>query len=167
MKLRGRWQKLAGRARMHGRKLGWASACAAIESASARQIDQARRRVRVATNRRRATRNVVSPDANQGRSAQATLEPGQRRTLEVGSCVVLSGLGLGYQLGGWPSWSIVAAAGVYAGWVVLYAEVTIQARRRPGLWQRWPWRPPPRSYGRAAGHTSAPASQPAQEQRAT
>jgi hypothetical protein len=50
----------------------------------------------------------------------------------VGSYVVLGGLGLGIQAGGWPGWSALAAAAAYAGWVVLYAEVTLQARaRRP------------------------------------
>jgi hypothetical protein len=182
MSLRHRWQKLARRADMQGRRLGLAGASAAIgrsrrelmaigdaiESASARQLVQACRRVSVAANRGRARRLADGSRVGSERSTQLTLEPGQRRTLEVGSCVILSGLGLGYQLGGWPAWSVLAAAGVYAGWVVLYAEVTVQAKRRPGLWQRWPWRPRPRSRGRATvGPASPPASQPAQEQGAT
>jgi hypothetical protein len=48
----------------------------------------------------------------------------------MGSYVVLGGLGLGLQAGGWPAWSALAAAAAYAGWVVLYAEVTVQARAR-------------------------------------
>lgn len=54
------------------------------------------------------------------------LEPAQRRTLEIGSYVLLSGFGLGIQFGSWPVWSLLVAAGVYTGWVVLYAEITLQ-----------------------------------------
>jgi hypothetical protein len=63
------------------------------------------------------------------------LAPAQRRTLDVGSWVVLSGLGLGYQLDSWPVWTVLAGIGSYAVWVILYAEITIQmsrVRRRSG-----------------------------------
>ena len=66
-----------------------------------------------------------------------TLEPAQRRTLEMGSCLVLGGLGVGFQLGGWPAWTLLAGAGIYLFWVVLYAEITVQKSRRLAAWQRW------------------------------
>lgn len=61
--------------------------------------------------------------------AQTRLNPAHRRTLDVGSCVVLSALGLGFQLGGWPAWTFLAGIGIYLAWVVLYAELTLQATR--------------------------------------
>jgi len=64
------------------------------------------------------------------RGVRSKLAPGERNTLEIGSCVVLSVLGLGFQLGQWPAWSALLAAGGYFGWVMLYAEVTVQTRRR-------------------------------------
>jgi len=79
---------------------------------------------------------------------QPQLSAGQRRTLETGSCVVLSGLGVGVQFGSWPAWTILAGVGIYLAWVVLYAEVTVQAKRRPNLWQRWRWHGRPRLRGR-------------------
>src|SRR2546428_14099834 len=83
---------------------------------------------------------------------QPQLSAGQRRTLETGSCVVLSGLGVGVQFGSWPAWTILAGVGIYLAWVVLYAEVTVQAKRRPNLWQRWRRHgaPPPRGRARSA-----------------
>jgi len=66
-----------------------------------------------------------------------TLEPAQRRTLEMGSCLVLGGLGVGFQLGGWPAWTLLAGAGIYLFWVLLYAEITVQKSRRLATWQRW------------------------------
>lgn len=68
-----------------------------------------------------------------------SLEPGQRRTLEMGSCLVLGGLGVGFQLGGWPAWTLLAGAGIYLFWVVLYAEITVQKSRRQAIWQSWKW----------------------------
>ena len=64
------------------------------------------------------------------RGERLKLAPGERNTLEIGSCAVLGLLGLGLQLGQWPAWSALAAGAGYLGWVVLYAEVTVQARRR-------------------------------------
>jgi hypothetical protein len=98
--------------------------------------------------------------------APARLKPAQRRTLEVGSCVVLSGLGFGFQLGSWPVWTFLAAAGIYVAWVVLYAEITVQTTRRPARWQSWRglgWR---RRRGWAGvGPASRTTPQPAQEER--
>jgi hypothetical protein len=95
-----------------------------------------------------------------------TLEPAQRRTLEMGSCLVLGGLGVGFQLGGWPAWTLLAGAGIYLFWVVLYAEITVQKSRRLATWQagRGPSATPVLAWT-----TSEPASgsmpQPAQENR--
>jgi hypothetical protein len=61
--------------------------------------------------------------------APVELAPGQRLTLEVGSWVVLSGLGFGFQFASWPAWAFLPAIGTYAAWVALYAEVTVQASR--------------------------------------
>jgi len=95
------------------------------------------------------------------------LLPAQHRTIEAGSLVVLSALGLGFQVGNWPVWTIAAGLGSYALWVLLYAEVTIQRKRRPAMWQRWRWHGPQRLRGRA-GVTDASASvpHPVQEQPA-
>jgi hypothetical protein len=84
------------------------------------------------------------------RGTLSRLAPGERNTLEIGSCVVLSLLGLGLQLGEWPAWSALAAGAGYLAWVMLYAEVTVQARRREL-----------RLAVRAA--SDAPAPQPAHE----
>ena|ERR1700694_790380 len=111
----------------------------------------------------------LQPDeAHMGERPQALvrLQPGQRITLEVGSCVVLSAIGLGFQLGGWPVWTFAAGIGVYLAWVVLYAEVTVQAKSRPALWQRRPWHDRRRPRIRLGGRTmSESAAHPAQEQR--
>ena len=84
------------------------------------------------------------------RGALSRLAPGERNTLEIGSCLVLSVLGLGLQLGQWPAWSGLVAAAGYLGWVVLYAEVTVQARRR-------------RQRFASPAISNAPAPQPAHE----
>lgn len=122
---------------------------------------QARTRVRLMT-RRHPKREAA---LGRQRPTQVKLEPGQRRTLEVGSYVVLSGLGMGLQAGGWPVWSTLGAAAVYAGWVVLYAEVTVQAKAHPDLLPRL------NLSGRQRARTpvnakygSGPAPQPAEEQ---
>jgi hypothetical protein len=65
--------------------------------------------------------------------------------------VVLSGLGFGFQLGSWPVWTFLAAIGIYLAWVVLYAEITVQASR---------------IRGRVRTATSpAPMPKPSQEER--
>jgi len=182
MSARHRWQSFTKRAGMLRRTWGpvwvcaaigrrqreWLTIGGAIESASARRRVQTPRRVSIAARGQRAKRDTRGPDARRSSLVPVRLEPAQRRTLEVGSCFVLSGLGLGFQLGSWPAWSIVAAAGFYVGWVVLYAEITVQAKRRPALWQRWQWRRPLRPRGRATLQmASASAPQPAQEQSPT
>ncbi len=139
---------------------------ASVGNASSRRLRQAGRSVRIAARDARDKRDIGRSRRNLTSPALIRLQPGQRRTLEVGSCVVLSGLGLGLQLGGWPAWTFPAGIGVYLAWVVLYAEVTVQAKSRPALWQRWPWhgrqRPRIRFGYRAASESPA---QPAQEQR--
>lgn len=60
----------------------------------------------------------------------AEYAPGERVTLEIGSCIALSALGLGLTFGRWPAWSAAVAAGGYLTWVVIYSEATVQARRR-------------------------------------
>jgi hypothetical protein len=98
---------------------------------------QASRRAGLTLAGARITR--TTPESRRGHSQpQAlTLEPAQRRTLEMGSCLVLGGLGVGFQLGGWPAWTLLAGAAIYLFWVVLYAEITVQKSRRLATWQRW------------------------------
>jgi hypothetical protein len=55
--------------------------------------------------------------------------PGERRTIELGSCIVLSVLGLGFEVGSWPAWSAPVALGGYLTWVVVYSEITVQTGR--------------------------------------
>jgi hypothetical protein len=57
------------------------------------------------------------------------LKPAQRRTLEMACCIVLSGLGFGFQLGSWPLWTFLAGIGIYLAWVALYAEITFRTTR--------------------------------------
>lgn len=105
------------------------------------------------------------PALGRQRPTQVKLEPRQRRTLEVGSYVVLSGLGVGLQAGGWPVWSALGAAAVYAGWVVLYAEVTVQVKAHPDVLPRLNLRGSQRT--RTAVNVASglgPAPQPAEEQ---
>ena len=139
---------------------------ASVGNASSRRLRQAGRSVRLAARGVRAKRDIRRSSRSLTSSRVTRLQPGQRRTLEVGSCVVLSGLGLGFQLGGWPVWTFPAGIGLYLAWVVLYAEVTVQTKSRPALWQRWPWHAPqqPRvRFGRRT--TSDSTAQPAQEKR--
>jgi hypothetical protein len=108
-------------------------------------------RASAALGRRRQDRLAIGAAVGSASSRsfdQPQLSPGQRRTLETGSVVVLSGLGLGVQFGSWPAWSILAGVGIYFGWVILYAEITVQKKRRPALFQRWRWHGRPRSRGR-------------------
>jgi hypothetical protein len=57
--------------------------------------------------------------------------PHERLTLQVGSCVVLTMLGLGLELGGWSAWSVLPAAGGYLLWVVAYSEATVRLQKAP------------------------------------
>jgi hypothetical protein len=83
-------------------------------------------------------------------NAMHTVKPAQRRTLEVGSCLVLGGLGFGFQFGGWPVWTFFAGIGLYAAWVLVYAEITVQASRHPAIWTGILWSDRRRSRGAAS-----------------
>jgi hypothetical protein len=79
-----------------------------------------------------AVRSVPRPKpkvAGAERQAPA-YAPGEKGTLEAGSWIVLGTLGLGLELGRWPAWTALAAAGGYMLWVVAYSEATVQVRRR-------------------------------------
>jgi len=80
---------------------------------------------------------------------------GERRTLELGSCLVLSVLGLGFEVGSWPAWSAPVAVGGYLTWVVLYSEITVQTGRLRAAGRR------PAGADRLS---SSPEAPPAQEQ---
>jgi hypothetical protein len=112
------------------KRKAWLAAGVMFGGASSRRLKHAGSRFAEATRRGRINRRALGVDWQLGSRVPAPLAPGQRRTLDVGSWVVLSGLGFGYQLGGWPAWTIFAGIGSYALWVVLYAEITIQASRR-------------------------------------
>lgn len=112
----------------------WLAIGATVGGASSRRIGQVGRRFALAARGGRGKGGV------RGRLTSPpppSLGPAQRRTLDVGSWVVLSGLGFGYQLGGWPVWALMVGFGSYAIWVVLYAEITVQAGRSGGFWQRF------------------------------
>jgi hypothetical protein len=98
------------------RRQAWLAKGIGAGYASSRRLRQAGRRLRFPAR----TEAARPPDQ---------LAPGQRLTLEVGSCVVLSGLGFGFQFDSWPAWAFLPAIGAYAAWVVLYAEITVQASR--------------------------------------
>lgn len=146
------------------RRPDWLAIGAVVGNASSRRLRQARQSLGFAASR--GQRDVRGSNRILSSPAPTRLEPAQRRTLEVGSCVVLSSLGLGFQLGRWPAWTFLAGIGIYLAWVVLYAEVTVQTTRRPALWQRWRWHGRRRSRGRASAESaSASTPQPAQEKR--
>lgn len=84
--------------------------------------------------------------------------PGEKATLELGSCIVLSTVAFGLQFGRWPAWSAAVAVGGYLAWVVVYSEATVQARRR------WPSR---RHPALPVSWSADPAPPPPQEQRAS
>ena len=81
-------------------------------------------------------------------SMGAHLSPRHRRTLELGSSVLLTGLGLGLTVGRWPAWSVPVVAAGYCAWVIVYAELTVQAERRQRRLAQAP--PPPESEEQAA-----------------
>jgi hypothetical protein len=148
------------------RRQDWLAVGAIVGNASSRRLRQARQCLGFAAKRGRGERDVRGSNRILSSPGPARLEPAQRRTLEVGTCVVLSSLGVGFQLGSWPAWTFLAGIGVYLAWVVLYAEVTVQTKRRPALWQRWRWHGRRRSRGPASvGPASGSTAQPAQENR--
>jgi hypothetical protein len=85
---------------------------------------------------------IKSPTRTNARPEDSALKPAERRTIELGSCVVLSMLGLGLEVGSWPAWSAPVAIGGYLTWVVVYSEITVQtgrmraAARRPAIADR-------------------------------
>ena len=159
--VRHRWRLLADRTEMPRhlqmvrayvalgrRRQDWLAIGSAMGKASSRRLSQAGKRL-----------------GFRG-GATAKLAPAQRRTLDVGSCIVLSGFGFGFQVGSWPVWTFLAGIGVYVAWVLLYAEITVQTSRHSGSWQRWRWSGRPRLLGRARlGSTSASMPKPVQEER--
>jgi hypothetical protein len=110
----------------------WVALGVAAGGASSRRLKQATRRI-AATGTGSSVKVAVrgtklTPTSPQ----QVSLAAAQRHTLDIGSLVVLSGVGLGYQVGGWPAWTVFAGIGSYAIWVLAYAELTVQANRRRG-----------------------------------
>jgi hypothetical protein len=81
-------------------------------------------------------------------SVRAHLSPRQRTTLEAGSSVLLTGLGIGLSVGRWPAWSMPLVAAGYCAWVIAYAELTVQAERRQRRLAQAP--PPPEGEEQAA-----------------
>jgi hypothetical protein len=161
MTVRHRWRSvanpgdLAGRLRigrastaLGRRRQDWLAIGAAVGNASSRRLTAAGKSLGLAARAARSRRAVRRSRGTVTTSDQPQLSRGQRRTLETGSVIVLSGLGLGVQFGSWPAWTILAGVGMYLGWAVLYAEITVQQKRRPALFQRWRWHGRPRSRGR-------------------
>lgn len=111
----------------------------AIGSAAACRLSQAGARIGCASIGSRGKRETIGSSRINSSSDPASLEPAQRRTLEMGSCILLSGLSLGFEFGSWPVWTFLAGIGVYVAWVVLYAEITVQRARRPAWWQSRGW----------------------------
>jgi hypothetical protein len=144
----------------------WLAIGVAVGNASARHARRAGRPFSSALRRAPGKRRLRSKDRRLDSSVQAQLEPAQRRTLEAGSCIVLSGVGIGFGVGSWPAWSFAAAIGLYCAWVVLYAEIAVQTSRRPEISTRPWWHGPQRSRLIAgAWQLSASKPQPPQEQR--
>jgi hypothetical protein len=142
-------QVISACAAFERKRKAWLAAGVTFGGASSHRLKKAGSSFAEAARHGRHKRRAHGVDGQLGSRVAAPLAPAQRRTLDVGSWVVLSGLGFGYQLGGWPAWTVFAGIGSYALWVVLYAEITIQASRRR-------LSPKPRS---------APAPDPEPEQR--
>ncbi len=108
-------------------------------SAAMRWAESSPRALQARRRRHRAPSQWLRAALHRATSAQADgieLATGERRTLEFGSVVVLSTLGLGLQVGSWPAWSAPVAVCAYLGWVVLYSEVTVRASRPPSAARR-------------------------------
>lgn len=100
---------------------------AALRQATFRRGLAPRRRAQVA----QSIPPLRAPDLiGQERASKPGYAPGEKGTLELGSWIVLGTLSLGLQLGRWPAWTALAAAGGYLAWIVSYSEATVQARRR-------------------------------------
>lgn len=148
MKARRHWRSFAQRVNARGPRRV-ARACAALDSkrrgwieiglnvrgASSRHLRHAGNRFAGAARGARAKCNFAGLAWKVRSPIRPPLAPAQRRTLDIGSWVVLSGVGFGYQLGGWPAWTVLAGIGSYAIWVVLYAEITIQRSRGRGRYE--------------------------------
>lgn len=148
------------------RRREWLAIGAAVGTASARHARQAGRPFSSALRCGPGKRRLRMENRQVDPSVQAQLEPAQRRTLEAGSYIVLSGVGIGLGVGSWPAWSFMAAIGVYCAWVLLYAEIAVQTSRRPEMSIRPWWHGPRRSrLVWSAWPASGSKSQPPQEQR--
>lgn len=119
-------------------------------SASARAVQRRGRPAKALWRRAALDPMTVAAAAVEG----AEYAPGERVTLEIGSCIALSAVGLGLTFGRWPVWSVAVAAGGYLTWVVIYSEATVQARRR---------RPADRRLVAPELHSADSASPPAKE----
>lgn len=148
------------------RRRDWLAIGAAVGSASSRRLSQAGERFSFAARGGLGKDELAGSNRMVSSPVAASLKPAQRRTLEAGSCVVLGGLGFGFQLGSWPIWTFLAGIGIYAAWVVLYAEITVQTTRHPGLWKPRRWYRRGRSRGRArVALASDSMPKPAHEKR--
>lgn len=163
---RGRSRVARARHALGLRRREWLALGAAVGSAYAHRARQAGRPFSSALRRGPGRPHVLRQDRRRDSPAPPALETAQRRTLEAGSCIVLSGVGIGFAIGGWPFWSLAAAIGLYCCWVVLYAEITVQASRGTQI--------PPRRWWHTRRGSRRPArrwpastskSQPPQEER--
>ena len=147
-----------------GRRTDWLAIGAAVGNASSRRLSQAGKHFRFASRIDRTKGEIHALNPVLSSAAPATLASAQRRTIDVGSWVVLSALGFGFQLGSWPVWMFLALIGIYGVWIVLYAEITVQATRPRRPWQRWRWQGRHRSRGRVVSElASASMPQPTSE----
>lgn len=112
-----------------GNRQTWIVIGAAVGHASSHEWSRARKRVGY---RRRGRRHELAGTgpAENATGVQTTLKVRERNTLEIGACIVLTSFGAGVQFGRWPDWTALVALGGYVTWVVLYAEATVQAKRR-------------------------------------
>ena len=78
--------------------------------------------------------------------AASELNAHERNTLQLGSVLFLSTLGMGLQFARWPVWSALVILAGYLAWVIGYSEATVQVQR---------WR-----LSRPSPDLSQPAAQP-------
>ena len=136
----------------------WIAIMAAARQASSRPLLLARQRAVVDAKRVLRQMSAVAARPQGGSSPQIRFAPGERRTLEAGSWVVLGALGLGVQFCRWPAWSALLAVGGYLTWVLLYAEITVQAQRHS---------PSPRGSARPGARSGAATTTPPGEEKIT
>jgi hypothetical protein len=147
------------------RRNEWLARSAAFGTASSRHARQVGKRITLVAGVNRGKHQSLGFNPGVSSRAPVRLAPAQRRTIETGSWVVLSALGVEVQFASWPGWTFVALIAIYAAWIVAYAEITVQTARPRRSSLQWPYRSRPSGGIRLPASASVP--QPEAEQATT